>query len=184
MIVDLGTGDGRAVLARAAAEPRAFVIGIDASEAAMAESSRRASRGRGSLPNACFLVTAAEALPGPLGGVAHLVTVTMPWGSLLRGILGLDDRVLRGVASIVAPGGRVAVLVSVDRDDHVAGLETLDAASEPAIATAWHAVGFDLQAMCPASRDEVTATRSSWARRLGQRAVWRLELQRRIDVPR
>jgi methylase of polypeptide subunit release factors len=47
--VDLGCGDGRAVLAAAAGRPDRLVVGVDASAAAMAEASRRADRkpGRG-----------------------------------------------------------------------------------------------------------------------------------------
>ena len=43
MAIDLGTGDGRFVLAAAAARPDTLVIGLDASAAGMAESSRRAA---------------------------------------------------------------------------------------------------------------------------------------------
>jgi 16S rRNA (adenine(1408)-N(1))-methyltransferase len=60
--IDLGTGDGRSVLAAAAARADALVIGVDASAAAMAEASRRAAR-RGALPNALFAVAAAEHPP-------------------------------------------------------------------------------------------------------------------------
>jgi 16S rRNA (adenine(1408)-N(1))-methyltransferase len=60
--LDLGTGDGRAVLAAAAARPDTLVIGVDASATAMNESSRRAAR-RGALPNALFAVAAAEHPP-------------------------------------------------------------------------------------------------------------------------
>ena len=178
MIVDIGTGDGRAVLARAAAEPRALVIGIDANAAGLAESSRRAARsraGRGTA-NAIFLVEAAETLPGPLARVADLVTITMPWGSLLRGVLGLDDRALRGVASIVRPGGRVELLVSVVPADRVDGMATLDGASERPVAAAWRSVGLELESMRPASVEDLRGTRSAWARRLGDRPTWRLEL--------
>jgi 16S rRNA (adenine(1408)-N(1))-methyltransferase len=41
--IDLGTGDGRHVLALAAARPDTLVIGVDANAAGMAESSRRAA---------------------------------------------------------------------------------------------------------------------------------------------
>jgi len=176
VIVDLGTGDGRSVLARASREPGSFVIGIDANTAGMAESSRRANRGPGALGNVCFLVEAAEALPGPLAGVASLVTVIFPWGSLLRGVLGQDEAVQCGIRSIVAPGGRVEVLGSVTAADHVPGLERLDAWAEPAIAAAWRSVGFELVRLHPATRNELLAVRSSWARRLGSRPAWRLEL--------
>jgi len=60
--IDLGTGDGRFVLAAAAARPETLVIGLDASAAGMAESSRRAAR-RNALPNAVFAVAAAEHPP-------------------------------------------------------------------------------------------------------------------------
>ena len=62
MAIDLGTGDGRHVLAAAAARPDTLVIGVDANAAGMAEASRRAAR-RGALPNALFAVAAAEHPP-------------------------------------------------------------------------------------------------------------------------
>jgi 16S rRNA (adenine(1408)-N(1))-methyltransferase len=177
VIVDLGTGDGRAVLARAAADPAAFVIGIDANAASMIDASRRARRGRTQRPNAWFLVEAAEALPGALAGVASLVTLTMPWGSLLRGALGLDVEAMAGIGSIVAPGGRVEILASVTPRDRVVGLETLDEGARSFIATPWRAIGFELEAMRRATPDDLHAVHSSWARRLGDRPVWRLELR-------
>jgi len=60
--LDLGTGDGRSVLAAAAARPDALVIGVDASAEEMVDASRRATR-RGALPNALFAVAAAEHPP-------------------------------------------------------------------------------------------------------------------------
>ena len=62
MAIDLGTGDGRAVLAAAAARPDTLAIGVDANAAGMCEASRRAHR-RGALPNALFAVAAAEHPP-------------------------------------------------------------------------------------------------------------------------
>lgn len=185
MVVDLGTGDGRAVLARAAAEPGILVIGIDANAAAMAESSRRAARGGGTrrLANVLFLVEAAEGLPGPLADVASTVTVVMPWGSLLRGVLGLDAAVLRGIASIVARGGRVEMLASVTPADAVVGLASLDRDAEHGIASAWAAVGFELVSMRRATVGDLRQTRSSWARRLGDRPVWQIELARAPCLP-
>jgi 16S rRNA (adenine(1408)-N(1))-methyltransferase len=179
VIVDLGTGDGRAVMARATAEPRALVIGIDANAAGMVEYSRRAARHRGDrgVDNATFLVESAEALPGPLAGIASLVTITMPWGSLLRGVLGLDAVALRGAASIVAHGGRVEVLVSVSPADRIDGIAMLDRSAEARIADAWQSVGLELESTHPATVEDLRATRSSWARRLG-RPVWCLAFRR------
>jgi 16S rRNA (adenine(1408)-N(1))-methyltransferase len=178
VIVDLGTGDGRAVLARANADPRALVIGVDAVATSMSESSRRAFRGRRAVPNALYLAAAAESLPAPLTEVASLVTITLPWGSLLRGVLGSDRSVLGGIASIVAPGGRVEVLASVVPTDHVEGFDCLDLEVEQRIAAAWRSVGFELKSMHPATREDIQASRSTWARRLGDRPAWRLDIDR------
>lgn len=157
--MDIGTGDGRAVLARAAAEPRSLVLGVDAAAAGMSESSRRAQRGR--VGNAVFLVAGAESLArSPLAGVAALVTVTMPWASLLRGVLGADPVVLAGVASVVAPGGRVEVLLSAEPRDGF----TLP--PEARIRDAWADAGLFLDMLRPAGDGEILASGSTWARRL------------------
>ena len=147
----------------------------------MAEASRRAAR-RGPA-NAIFLAAgAAELAHTPLAGRMDLVTVTFPWGSLLRGVLGPEPAVLAGVARLVAPRGRVEVLASVVPSDRVDGVITLDASWEPAIRRAWAGVGLELISMRPATAAEIAASRSSWARRLdpsrGTRPVWRLDLCR------
>lgn len=181
MVADIGAGDGRAVLARARAEPAALVLGVDAAAGALAHASRRAAR-RGPA-NAMFLVAGAETLGDTvLAGRMDVVTITFPWGSLLRGVLGLDPEALAGVAALVAPGRRVEVLASVVPSDGIAGISSLDASWEPAICRAWVAAGLGLASMRLAAREEVVASRSSWARRLragrDPRAVWRLDLCR------
>ena len=61
----------------------------------MAEASRRAAKPahKGGQPNVRFILAAAEAPPPALAGIAGLVTVRFPWGSLLRGCLGEDTAV-------------------------------------------------------------------------------------------
>ena len=185
MAVDLGTGDGRAVLARAAAEPRTLTIGIDANAASMIESSRRAARPerRGGHPNALFVVAAAEAPPPQLACLANEVTIVLPWGSLLAGVLGRDQRVMAGVGALVAPGGRVRALVSTTACDG-RDLPPLDEAVGTAIADAWARHGLTLETLRPATAEELAATTSTWARRLrlgapaGEREAWRVELRR------
>ena len=189
VILDLGTGDGRAVVARARAEPASLVLGIDADARAMAEASRRAARRveRGGLPNAAFLADAAERMPGPLAGIASLVTITFPWGSLLAGVLGREPAVAAGIAGLVRPGGRVEILVSVEPGDRIDGLERLTADDEARLAAGWASSGLRLICHRLATTDEVLASGSTWGRRLlrggrgtmtTRRTVWRLELER------
>ena len=183
MIVDLGTGDGRSVLTAAASEPGSLVVGIDAVAASMAEASRRAARTprKGGLPNAVFLAAAAETLDGALCAAADLVTITFPWGSLLRGALGVDVAVADAITRLVKPGGRVSMLVSVTPRDGVEGVPCLDERTVASVAERHACRGLRLVEAHLASPAEVAATRSSWARRLGagvERQAWRLEFER------
>src|SRR6478672_1447684 len=121
--VDVGTGDGRAVLRTARRDPDRLVIGLDAAAGPMAEASRRAARtGPHGLPNALFAVAGVETPPGEIVGRADLVSATFPWGSLLAGVLGIEPRAMTGLASLVAPGGSLEALVSVEPRDRLAGL--------------------------------------------------------------
>jgi 16S rRNA (adenine(1408)-N(1))-methyltransferase len=185
-VIDVGTGDGRAVMARARCEPDALFIGIDASAAAMAESSRRAARPerRGGLPNVLFVVAAAECPPPELRAIAGEVTVLFPWGSLLRGALALSDAAAAGISNLLRPGGRVVAFVSITERDAL-GLQPLDAVEGEALARRWACHGLDLQAFEPATAAQIEATGSTWARRLDagrERPAWRLELRRNGQV--
>jgi 16S rRNA (adenine(1408)-N(1))-methyltransferase len=178
LVIDVGTGDGRAVLELAHRHPLWLVVGLDANAAGMAEVSRRATsrRERGGTPNALFAVAAAETPPTELRGRADLVTIAFPWGSLLRGVLGADGKVTAGVTSLLCPGGDVRILFSVEARDRMAIGPFDDAARECAIA-AWSDYGVAVQELRPATSAEIGGTRSTWARRLSTdptRRTWLL----------
>ncbi|MFL5775779.1 MAG: methyltransferase domain-containing protein [Chloroflexota bacterium] len=189
MVVDLGTGDGRAVLDRARSGPGSLVIGIDANAAAMADASRRASRSvsKGGVANAVFVVGSAERLAAELEGVADELTVNFPWGSLLRGVLALDGAAAAaaGIASLLAPDGTATAILSIEERDRL-DLPSLDASGQPEeLRERWRRYGLALCQLRPATATEIDATGSTWARRLRagrERAAWRLEL-RRADGP-
>ena len=88
-IVDLGTGDGAAVLRAAREDPSALAIGVDTDASSLREPSRRAARParKGGLPNALFLVADASVALAALHGRVHELRITLPWGSLLRLVL-------------------------------------------------------------------------------------------------
>jgi 16S rRNA (adenine(1408)-N(1))-methyltransferase len=167
--IDVGTGDGRAVLAAAARDPRTLAIGLDATAAAMAESSRRAAgpARKGGLPNAVFVLAAAEKPPADLCGVAASVTVRFPWGSLLRGCVGGDAVVSRGVASLVAPGGVLELLLAPAARDGLEGVPIDPAALGDAVVATFAPLGFDVVDRRAATPAEIAASGSTWARRLG-----------------
>ena len=168
MTIDVGTGDGRAVLDAAARVPAALVLGLDASAAAMAEASRRAAgpARKGGRPNARFIVAAAEAPPPPLARVADLVTVQFPWGSLLRGCVGLDAAVAAGIAGLVAPGGTLELLLAPSPRDGLEGVPTDAPAIAAAAVRAYEPLGFDLAVGRAATAAEIETSGSTWVKRL------------------
>ena len=167
--MDVGTGDGRAVLATASRDPRTLALGIDADMASMAESSRRAARParKGGRPNAAFVVAAAESMPVELRAMANLVTVQLPWGSLLRGCLGRDAAVAAGIAGLVAPRGALDLLLAPAPRDGLSDVPLAPAAIVGAAARAFEPAGLRLVDGRVATAEEILASGSSWARRLG-----------------
>nr|AAB08724.1 16S ribosomal RNA methylase [Streptoalloteichus hindustanus] len=66
---------------------------------------------KGGLPNLLYLWATAEKLP-PLTGVGEL-HVLMPWGSLVRGILGSSPEMLRGLAAVCPPDAAFLVALNL-----------------------------------------------------------------------
>ena len=160
------------------------MIGIDAAAPAMAESSLRAARParKGGLPNALFVVAAAERPPAELIGLATEVSILLPWGSLLRGALALDDAcdASAGIAALVTPGGAVRMLLSIDPRDRLA-LPALEDIAPDELAARWRPHGLTVSNHEPADPAAVEASGSSWGRRLAagrDRRIWRLDLRR------
>ena len=156
----------------------------------MAESSRHAAgpARKGGLPNVAFILAAAEAPPAGLCGIAERVTVQFPWGSLLRGCVGLDEAVAAGVAALVADQGCVDLLLAPAGRDGLEGIPTDSAAIAAAVGATFTPFGFELACARAATPEEVIASGSTWARRLGasrssgaaaDRAALRLRLVRR-----
>jgi 16S rRNA (adenine(1408)-N(1))-methyltransferase len=165
------------VLATAAAHPDRLVVGVDANAAGMTPASRQAAAkpSRGGLPNALFVVAAAEALPAELDGVADLVTVHFPWGSLLRGLLDVDPATMTGLTRVLRPGATLQLLVSSTARDHGAGVAPIQAAILHALAESYAAWGLAVTQLRPATAADVAAAHSTWAKRLGagtRRPAW------------
>ena len=116
ILVDLGTGTGAYVYETARRHPRMFCIGVDAEARNMAEASARSLRklARGGLPNVLYVLAAAEEIPSELHGLASHVSINLPWGSLLRGVVLAEDACVQGIASVARPGAALEILLSYD----------------------------------------------------------------------
>jgi 16S rRNA (adenine(1408)-N(1))-methyltransferase len=177
--VDLGTGDGRFVLAHAAAHPERFVLGVDPSHPGMTDASRRAARPatRGGLPNAAFVVSSLDALPAELDGLADLVTVHFPWGTLRSVAAGHDPEAMARLVRLLAPGGRLELLLADGERD---GTTPLDPET---IFAAYAALGLEVRESRPATLADAIAAHSSWGKRLlrnptAGRSAWRFGIGR------
>jgi 16S rRNA (adenine(1408)-N(1))-methyltransferase len=167
------------VLAAAAERADRLVVGVDANAAAMATASRRAAAPprRGGLPNALFVVAAVESLPRELDGVADVVTVQFPWGSLLRGLLDATPQVMTGLTRVMRPGATLSMLVSSTVRDRGAGLAPVQERTLDALADAYRRHGLTVTGARPATAADVAAARSTWGKRLGaarRRPAWLL----------
>jgi len=146
----------------------------------MREASRRAARParKGGLPNARFIASGLEQLPAELGGLASLVTVHFPWGSLLRAAAGEDRSGAAAIARLVAPGGVLRLLASAaERDATAGGVVDVDPS---AVIDVYRDLGMAVRACRPASADDLAAAHSTWGRRLlssgRDRRTWLIEL--------
>ncbi len=127
-----------------------------------------------------FVCAAAEALPGPLAGVADEITINYPWGSLLRAVALPDGEVLARVEKLAKPGARATMVINVQPLRDVTQAERLglaDAAllhDERALRDAYSRAGLDILRV---SRVEDALPGTSWGKHLAisKREIWRLE---------
>jgi 16S rRNA (adenine(1408)-N(1))-methyltransferase len=146
----------------------------------MVEASRRAVR-KGALPNALFVVAAAESLPPELHGFADEVTIHFPWASLLRGLVRADPVIVQGLLAMTKPVAEITLLLSLTARDRRQGLGTLDGRVVEDLCRGMATFGLRVQESRPASARDLEASHSSWAKRLGvgaARTAWLLRLER------
>jgi 16S rRNA (adenine(1408)-N(1))-methyltransferase len=173
VVIDLGAGDGRYVYESAREDASRLYIGVDPDSDAMSQYAYRSSRkpARGGVDNARFVVASVEKLPPELAGVAAVVRVNFPWGSLLRALLEPDAARLHALASL-ASGGRFEIVFSYDpqHDTSAFGGDPLSALDEPYIAEvlvpAYGAAGLNASEQRRLTQDEALALPSTWGRRL------------------
>lgn len=176
--VDLGAGDGAFAYRYAQAHPERFVIGIDPVRENLREYSARAAKkaDKGGLPNVLYAVASIEHVPEELAAVADEIFVTLPWGSLMRGIIVGDETVLAGIASLARAGASLRVVLNTRIFDdpvpvEVRGLPDIspDYVRE-ALAAAYARHGIEIAGTRWMDADEVATLGTTWAKRLSHRS--------------
>ncbi|MGH3794552.1 MAG: methyltransferase domain-containing protein [Pseudonocardiaceae bacterium] len=173
VLLDVGTGDGRHVVRLARQRPHWLVVGLDASRDQMRRTSATAAArpAKGGMPNALFVWASVEQLPDALRDMSE-VHVLMPWGSLLRGIVGLDPAILRRLRAASAPGAQLLVTLNLHAwRPPVPEVGTTDEPdprwARDELAGTYHTDGWRLDAADYLDTAQLDTLATSWGRRLG-----------------
>lgn len=176
--VDVGAGDGRFAYRYAQAHPRRLVIALEPVRENVREMSSKAGRraARGGLANVLYVAGSIERAPAELRGVADEIFVTLPWGSLMRGLILGEAGVLEGVASLGAADARVRVVLNTRIFDEPVPAEAQDLPEVTpdyvveTLARAYATAGLGIERADWMSASEVAALGTTWAKRLSHRA--------------
>jgi 16S rRNA (adenine(1408)-N(1))-methyltransferase len=175
--IDVGAGDGRFAYRHAAAHPERFVVAIDPVAENLRELSAKAARKpeRGGLANVLYAVASIEHVPTELRGVAEEIFVTLPWGSLMRGIILADDAALAGLASLAHEGAALRIVLNTRIFDDPVPLDVRDLPDvtpdyvRETLAPAFARHGIAVMETRFMDADEVAAIETTWAKRLSHR---------------
>ncbi len=176
--VNLGAGDGRFAYRYAQAHPERLVIAIDPVRENLRELSAKAARkpARGGLANVLYVVASVEHLPPELHGVAGEIFVTLPWGSLMRGIMLAEPVVLDALASLARDGAALRIVLNTRIFDDPVPAEARDLPeitpeyARQTLAPAYARHGIEIVSARFMDADEVAAISTTWAKRLSHRA--------------
>lgn len=177
LTIDVGAGDGRWAYRYAIAHPDRFVVAIDPVANNLRELSGKAARkpGRGGMPNLLYAIASIERVPAELHGVADEIFVTLPWGSLMRGIILGDDAVLDGLASLARSGAALHIALNTRIFDDPVPLDVRDLPDvtpdhvRDSLAPTFARHNITITETRFMDADEVAAIETTWAKKLSHR---------------
>ncbi|APU13238.1 MULTISPECIES: 16S rRNA (adenine(1408)-N(1))-methyltransferase KamB [Actinoalloteichus] len=172
VVLDVGTGDGKHAYHVARRRPAELVVGLDAAKDNLRRIAAKAAAkpAKGGVSNLLYVWAGVERLPAELHSVTE-VHVLMPWGSLLRGMLGSDLTMLRDLAAVCVPNAEF--LITLNLHAWRPAVPEVGTHPEPTPASALR----DLAPVLAAQRwrldeadyldaEEIDALATSWTRRL------------------
>ena len=173
LVLDVGTGDGKHVLAEARRRPDTLIVGLDASAEAMRRAAARAAAkpGRGGSANALFVWAPVERLPTEVEGVTE-VHALMPWGSLLRALVAPDEAVLSAIAKLCASAA--TFLITLNLRAWRPPVPEVGGTAEPTpewamseLARGYARAGWRLDRASYLDEAQIAGLATSWTKRLG-----------------
>lgn len=173
--VDIGTGDGRFVYNQARKNSDIFYIGIDPVAENMFEYAAKSAQkpARGGVSNVLYIVAAVEDIPEELSNIADKIYVTLPWGSLLEGIIKGNQHILENLADIAKCQAEFEFCFTYDvlheaneiskRELPIITMDYIDGS----LAKSYAACGFNLVKVNMLTEKELRLYPTTWAKKLG-----------------
>ena len=154
--------------------PNKFFIGVDANVKPLEKPSIKATRKplKGGLPNALFVQASAEELPEEFNGIATEIYINFPWGSLLRGVLVGDGRILTSLRRITKDNGSLTIVTGIDPERDRTEIERLEipridtAFIRNELVTRYSSAGFGLVDIKTLDARTWKQVQTSWAKKL------------------
>lgn len=176
--VDVGAGDGRFAYRYAQLNPDRIIIALDPVRENLRELSAKAARKpeRGGLANVLYVVASIEQLPPELHGIADEIVVTLPWGSLMRGIILGDAAVLEPLARLGRDGASLRIVLNTRIFDEPVPIDARDLPevtpdyARTDMARAFERAGMRITSADWLDADDVATLGTTWAKRLSHRA--------------
>ncbi len=175
--LDLGAGDGLFAYRYARAHPERLVVAVEPVRENVREASAKAAKKpeRGGVANAVYVAASVERMPPELAGIADEIFVTLPWGSLMRGLILGERAVLDGVAGCGRPGARVRIVLNTRIFDEPVPIDARDlpdvtpACVRETLDTLYAAAGLRITDARWMDAGEVASLGTTWAKRLSHR---------------
>lgn len=167
IIVDIGAGDGKFVHKLAKENPDRFIIGIDPAHKPLEKISLQLDKKfeKGGVKNAFFVLANVEDLPHELDGLVNQVFINFPWGSLLKAIVLVDEKIWQNIKRICQPGGIIDLIFSYHPKDSDLPEIDLDYIKNNMLPKL-EGFGFEKQELRQLEASELKDYPSSWAKKL------------------
>ena len=181
--VDLGTGDGKFVYRNAKQGPQTFFIGIDPNQKQLELHSKKARKDK--LRNILFVLGSVEHLPSDLDGIADVLHIILPWGTLLQIIASPNENSLKEIISLTKAGGKMKIVLGYAQE--LEPIETARLALEELdegyiserIVPSFERLGMRLTSLRKITSEELKNFETTWSKKLGfgrRRSLYLLEL--------
>jgi len=191
--LDLGSGDGRGPYRWAAHASEWMFLATDANPDALLQTASRAGRkpARGGAPNLICIAEPVDVLAVELAGVADRVTVLLPWGSLLRGLVLPETAMLAHLRRLCALNAIVEIIFSYDQERDASERGPLGTFSvqeqhvRSVLPQLYESAGLRVTSLEGITQHELGMYETTWAKRLAfgrSRQIWRLQATAK-DVP-